>query len=224
MINTNASLRTCGMIQPVTELAIDAQNLARRYGRRWALLDVSFQLKAGSVLMVAGRNGSGKSTLLRTLATAIRPDRGSARIAGYDLVRERYDVRRVVALLSHQTYLYESLTARENLVIAARMMGRDGVDDALTRVRLDTRADDAVATFSAGMRKRLSFARVLLQEPRVAMLDEPYGQLDPDGVLLIDEVVRALKARGTTVVMATHQVDRVRGLADEVLTLEAGRT
>jgi len=208
----------------VTELAIDAQNLARRYGRRWALVDVSFQLKAGSVLMVAGRNGSGKSTLLRTLATAIRPDRGSARIAGYDLVRERYDVRRVVALLSHQTYLYESLTARENLVIAARMMGRDGVDDALTRVRLDTRADDAVATFSAGMRKRLSFARVLLQEPRVAMLDEPYGQLDPEGFLLIDEVVRALKARGTTVVMATHQVDRVRGLADEVLTLEAGRT
>src|SRR5438309_4523205 len=99
MINTTASLRICGIIPPVNDLAIDAEKLARRYGRRWALIDVSFQLRAGDILMVAGRNGSGKSTLLRTLATAIRPDRGSARMAGFDLVRERHDVRKLVALL-----------------------------------------------------------------------------------------------------------------------------
>jgi heme exporter protein A len=211
------------MIPPVTEPAIDAHNLARRYGRRWALADVSFQVAAGSVLVVAGRNGSGKSTLFRTLATAIRPDLGSARILGLDLVRDRYEVRKAVALLSHQTYLYESLTARENLTIAARFLGTGGVDAALERVNLSPRADDAVATFSAGMRKRLSFARVLMQQPKIALLDEPYGQLDPEGFTLVDEVVRELKARGTTVLMATHQVERGKGLADGFMLLEAGR-
>jgi len=207
----------------VTELAIDAQNLARRYGRRWALVDVSFRLRAGAVLVVAGRNGSGKSTLFRTLATAIRPDRGAATVHGFDLVRERYDVRRLVALLSHQSYLYESLTARENLAIAARFLGRGDIDGMLDRVGLLPRADDAVATFSAGMRKRLSFARVLLQDPKVVLLDEPYGQLDPEGFVLVDEVVRGLRARGATVLMATHQVERGKGLADEFMLLEGGR-
>ena len=208
----------------VAKLAIDAQNLARRYGRRWALVDVSLQVPAGSVLVVAGRNGSGKSTLFRTLATAIRPDRGRASILGFDLVRDRDDVRKAIALLSHYSYLYESLTARENLAIVARFLGAGrGVDDALARVNLAGRADDPVATFSAGMRKSLSFARVLLQDPRIVLLDEPYGQLDPEGFVLVDEVVRQLKAKGTTVLMATHQVERGKGLADDMLCLDGGR-
>jgi len=204
---------------------IEAQNLAHRYGRRWALADVSFSLTGGAVLMVAGRNGSGKSTLLRTLATAIRPDGGSATVGGFDIVREREDVRKLVALLSHASYLYDSLTARENLAVVADHLGRSrrDIDALLDRVALGRRADDPVATFSAGMRKRLSFARVLLQEPRVAMLDEPYGQLDPEGFVLVDDVVRELKTRGTTVIFATHQLERARTVADEALLLDAGR-
>jgi heme exporter protein A len=205
--------------------AIDATNLARRYGRRWALIDVSFNLTGGAILMVAGSNGSGKSTLLRTLATAIRPDAGSARIGGFDVTTEREDVRKLVALLSHASYLYDSLTARENLAIAADHLGRprNGIDALLDRVALGRRADDPVATFSAGMRKRLSFARVLLQEPRVALLDEPYGQLDPEGFVLVDDVVRELKSRGTTVIIATHQLERGGTIADEALLLDSGR-
>ena len=205
--------------------AIDATNLARRYGRRWALIDVSFNLTGGAVLMVAGANGSGKSTLLRTLATGIRPDAGSASVGGFDVVTEREDVRRLVALLSHASYLYDSLTARENLAIAADHLGRprNGINALLDRVALGRRADDPVATFSAGMRKRLSFARVLLQEPRVALLDEPYGQLDPEGFVLVDDVVRELKSRGTTVIIATHQLERGGTIADEALLLDSGR-
>jgi heme exporter protein A len=205
--------------------AVDATNLARRYGRRWALIDVSFTLTGGAVMMVAGSNGSGKSTLLRTLATAIRPDAGSARVGGFDVVTEREDVRKLVALLSHASYLYDSLTARENLAIAADHLGRsrNGIDALLDRVALGRRAGDPVATFSAGMRKRLSFARVLLQEPRVALLDEPYGQLDPEGFALVDDVVRELKSRGTTVIIATHQLERGGTIADEELRLDAGR-
>jgi heme exporter protein A len=204
-------------------LAIDADQLARRYGRRWALAGVTFQLAAGRVMMVAGRNGSGKSTLFRVLSTAIRADRGAARVGGFDLAEEKHDVRRISALLAHQSYLYESLTAKENLDIVARVVGRDGTREALDRVGLAQRADDAVATFSAGMRKRLSFARVLLQQPDVVFFDEPYGQLDPEGFRLVDAVVQELKARGATVLVATHQVEHVADYADCSITLEAGR-
>jgi heme exporter protein A len=209
----------------VSELVVDAQNLGRRYGRRWALADVSFQIPAGRLVMLAGRNGSGKSTLLRVLSTAIRPDLGAARVLGFDLVREREDVRRGVALLSHYSYLYEALTPRENLEVAADHLrvGRDRILPLLQRVNLDARANDPVSTFSAGMRKRLSFARVLLQSPRLVLLDEPYGQLDPEGFKLVDEVVAELKAAGTSVIMATHQVERVSKMADQTITLEAGR-
>jgi heme exporter protein A len=204
---------------------IDAKNLARRYGRRWALADVSFTLGTGKVLMVAGPNGSGKTTLLRTLSTAVRPDSGSASVGGFDLVQDREDVRKLVALLSHASYLYDSLTARQNLAVVADHLGRSrsGIDALLDRVALGRRADDTVATFSAGMRKRLSFARVLMQEPRVALLDEPYGQLDPEGFVLVEDVVRELKAAGTTVIMATHQLARAAAVADDAMLLEAGR-
>lgn len=208
---------------PMDDLAIDAQHLARRFGRRWALFDVTFQLRRGSVLMLAGRNGSGKTTLLRVLATLLRPDIGRAAVAGLDVAKEREPLRRKIALLSHSSYLYESLTARENLDLIARFCGGGDPQPLLERVGLASRANDVVATFSAGMRKRLSFARVLLQQPEVVFLDEPYGQLDPEGFQLVDEVIGELKQRGTTIVVATHQVEHVVRYADERIALEAGR-
>lgn len=205
--------------------AVDAEQLARRFGRRWALVDVSFQVPRGAVLMVAGRNGSGKSTLFRLVASAIRPDQGRVSVAGFDVVRHREDVRKAVALLSHDSYLYETLTARENLEVVADHLGvaRNGIMSLLERVALAARAGDAVSTFSAGMRKRLSFARVLLQNASVVLLDEPYGQLDPEGFALVDDVVRELKSRGATVLIATHQLERGGKLADLAMFLEAGR-
>jgi len=202
----------------VEGLAIEAQHLARRFGRRWALVDVSLQLGRGEVMIVAGRNGSGKTTLLRVLATAIRADGGRAVVGGFGLA-QREEIRRISALLAHQSYLYESLTARQNLELVARQH----INSILDRVGLSARADDPVSTFSAGMRKRLSFARVLLQEPSIAFLDEPYGQLDPEGFGLIDEVVSELRKRGAAVIIATHQLERVGALADRRITLEAGR-
>ena len=204
-------------------LAVDASHLARRFGRRWALVDVSFQLKRGQVMMVAGRNGSGKTTLLRILATALRPDAGRASVAGCDVVTQREEIRRQTALLSHSSYLYEALTARENLDIVAKVCGGQPPSAVLDRVGLADRGHDPVSTFSAGMRKRLSFARVLLQKPSIAFLDEPFGQLDPEGFALIEEVVAELKRNGATVIIATHQIDRVGRFADFTLTLQDGR-
>ncbi|MEA2488496.1 MAG: hypothetical protein QOH21_288 [Acidobacteriota bacterium] len=207
------------------DAAIDVERLSRRYGRRWALAEVTFRVPSGTVMMVAGRNGAGKSTLFRVLATAIRPDRGSATVGGFDVVRQREDVRKVTALLSHANYLYDSLTATENLQVVADHMGvaRSGIAAILDRVTLGGRANDAVSTFSAGMRKRLSFARILLQDPRLVLLDEPYGALDPPGFDLVDDVIRELQRRGTTILMATHQWERSRRLCDTALVLEQGR-
>ena len=203
--------------------AVETDGLSRRYGRRWALSDVSLTVPAGAVVMLAGRNGSGKSTLLRVLATALRPDHGHARVAGHDVGREREAVRRKTALLAHHSFLYEALSARENLAVAASFLGRPAEPALLARVGLAARADDPVSSFSAGMRKRLSLARVLLQQSELVLLDEPYGELDPPGFELLDAAIAELKAGGATVVMATHLVDRGRRLCDSALLLEDGR-
>ena len=207
----------------MTTLAVETIGLSRRYGRRWALSDVSLGVPAGSVVMLAGRNGSGKSTLLRVLATALRPDHGSARVAGHDVRHERDQVRRQVALLGHHSFHYEALTAHENLEIAASFLGRPCDPGLLARVGLQERADDPVSSYSAGMRKRLALARVLLQDAAVVLLDEPYGELDPPGFALLDRVIAELRSRAATVIMATHLVERGRALCDHALLLEEGR-
>lgn len=209
------------------ELAVEATTLCRRYGRRWALVDVSLRVPKGTALLVAGRNGSGKSTLLRVLATAIRADRGSGRVQGHDLLIDTAAVRASTAFLSHASHLYDALTALENLRIAARFLGRDTHASALMplleEVGLAERAQDAPFTFSAGMRKRLALARVLLKQAAVVLLDEPYGQLDPPGFRLIDGVVRSLQERGATVLIATHQLARAGSLCQRGMVLEEGR-
>lgn len=209
------------------ESAIETVGLSRRYGRRWALVDVGIAIERGSSVMVVGRNGSGKSTLFRVLSTAIRPDQGTVRIEGFDSRTHRVEIRTRVALLSHYSYLYEALSALENLQVIARLMrmpsSRQDLIPFLARVDLEKRGDDAVMTFSAGMRKRLSLARVLMQDAPVVFLDEPYGQLDPAGFGFVDRMVEDLIRRGATVLMATHQVDRAASLCGKGLMLEAGR-
>jgi heme exporter protein A len=228
-----ASLPLSAEAGPLTESgpeaapALEARGLGRRFGRRWALAEVSLRLAPGEALLVAGRNGSGKSTLLRVLATALRPDRGTGAAFGFDLVRERDAVRRHSALLGHQAFTYETLTALENLQVAARFLGRGaGRGDLLPlleEVGLADRADDVVSTFSAGMRKRLALARVLLQDARLVLLDEPYGTLDPPGFVFVDRLAEAVRQRGATLVMATHLLERGTAHCDQALLLAEGR-
>ncbi len=212
---------------PSSSNAIEARNLSRRFGRRWALAELTFNVPHGRVIMLTGHNGSGKSTLLRVLATALRPDRGQARVAGHDLLAERQAVRQRVALLGHHLYLYEALTALENLRLAARFLGADVAREALVErlapVALADRADDPVSCFSAGMRKRLALARTLLQPAELVLLDEPYGELDPAGFRLVDELLARLRAEGRTVLMATHLLERGRAHSDDALALQSGR-
>lgn len=177
--------------------------------------------------MIAGKNGSGKSTLLRVLSTAISPDQGFARIHGHDVTVSRDDVRAEVAYLGHHLGLYESLTALENLQVRARHLrvdaSRERLIALLGRVDLAARADDAVSSFSAGMRKRVGLAGLMLKPARVVMLDEPYGQLDPPGFRLVDTLIQTLRNDGVTVLVATHQLGRTAAYFDGGIVLDEGR-
>jgi heme exporter protein A len=212
---------TIGATVTAPSLAIETRGLGRRYGRRWALVDVDLDVGRGTSLLVAGRNGSGKSTLLRVLSTATRPDRGRATIEGHDLQTAKQEVRRRIALLGHATYAYEALSALQNLQVTADLIGKRTGRKEL--VDLGRRVDDSLSTFSAGMRKRLSIARLLLQEATVVMLDEPYAALDPEGFRFIDALLERLKARGTTVLLVSHLLDRGAAFCDRGIVLDEGR-
>lgn len=210
---------------------IQIRNLWKRYQRTWVLEDISLDVPPGEVLLLAGANGAGKSTLLRILATAVRAEDGTAMINGLSLEKERPDVRRSVALLSHATYTYDFLTARENLEIwnghLPEPVDESVIEPILDRVGLLSRADDQVGRYSAGMRKRLAFGRVLLQakseKTRIILLDEPYEQLDRDGFSLVDSLAREWKAENRAVMLATHFLDRAVEVADRGMLLRGGQ-
>jgi len=207
--------------------ALDVHEVSKRYGRRWALASVSLKLAPGRSLLLTGHNGSGKSTLLRLLATASAPSSGQISILGMNARDDREAVRSQIALLAHDSFLYEDLSAEQNLAFAARLLGEPDpharVRELLARVGLAQRAFHPVRQFSAGMRKRLAIARLLLKAPRVALLDEPFGELDPAGIDWMEELIHQLQGAGCSVVLATHLIDQGRSLTHERLHLHEGR-
>ncbi|WP_426730926.1 heme ABC exporter ATP-binding protein CcmA [Myxococcus faecalis] len=207
--------------------ALALHDVSKRYGRRWALARLTYALPAGRSLLLTGHNGSGKTTLLRMLATALSPTAGRVEVLGKDAVVHRDELRRDVALLSHASFLYEDLTAHQNLTVLARLLGhpspKDAAEGLLARVGLGKRSDNPVRGFSAGMRKRLAIARLLMKAPAIALLDEPFGELDPEGIREMEGIIAQLKADGVTVVLATHLIDQGLSLCEERLHLQDGR-
>jgi heme exporter protein A len=212
---------------PATSPAIALHDVSKRYGRHWALARLSYALPPGRSLLLTGHNGSGKTTLLRLVATALSPTAGRVEVLGRNTVTDRDAVRHQVALLSHASFLYEDLTAHQNLTVLARLLGLPSPSDVasalLTRVGLTKRTDSPVRQFSAGMRKRLAIARLLMKTPSLALLDEPFGELDPAGIQAMEAIIAELKASGVTVVLATHLIEQGLSLCEERLHLQEGR-
>jgi len=203
--------------------AIELRGLARRYGERWALDDVTVDVPAGATLVVFGPNGAGKSTLLRVLATLLRPHAGEARVLGSPLPDRAWDVRGRVGLLAHEALLYRDLSARENLRFHARLhrVAQARVEELLERLRLGGRADDPVRTLSKGLLQRVAVCRAVLHDPPLLLLDEPRANLDPAAAALIEPLIG--RASGRTRVVTSH--DPAGGLAeaDYALGLRDGR-
>jgi heme exporter protein A len=207
--------------------ALELIDVSKRFQSRWALARVSFTLPSGRSLLLTGHNGSGKTTLLRLIATATSPNTGQVKVFGADAVSEKEQVRRQVALLSHASFLYEDLTAQQNLELVARLCGTDNVksvtEKLLDQVKLSARSQNPVRQFSAGMRKRLAIARLLIKAPRLALLDEPFGELDPQGIAEMESIIRQLQDTGTSIVLATHLIEQGQSLTQERLHLDNGR-
>lgn len=205
--------------------AIRLSGLTRRMGNQLVLRGVDLEVAAGRLVVLRGGNGAGKTTLLKVLATRLRPTGGSARLFGHDVLKEAAEVRSRIGLLSVMGGSYPVLSARENLHIAADLSGKDrqGVEGLLDLVGLSSAADKYVRTYSSGMKKRLGLARLMLMDPDLWLLDEPYAALDDAGKRLVDEVVSGARQQGRTLLMASHESDRDALRPDAVLQLDDGR-
>jgi heme ABC exporter ATP-binding subunit CcmA len=204
--------------------AIALTNVTRVFGVTPALVRVDLRIERGETILLRGSNGAGKSTLLRVIATLLSPTYGAGQVFGHDLLRDRDVIRARTELMGHRTRLYEDLTATENLRFACRLFGVEpiAIPDALRRVGLSDVAGERVRTYSQGMRQRVAVARAILRQPDLLLLDEPYAGLDTEAREAVDELVRATKARGGTVLLATHEPSR-GGLADRILFMQDGR-
>lgn len=210
--------------------AVELEGLSQRYGPPFVFEDVNLVVAPGRTVVVGGSNGAGKTTLLKVLATRLRPSAGRGRVFGFDLVRESHEVRRHIAYLSVLGGHYPTLTAVENLRLAASLYRHDRhevtgaeLDGKLEAVDLLRARDKLVRTFSSGMKKRLGIARLLLADADLWLLDEPYAALDESGRRLVDDLLVSAKLQGRTVVMASHELEHSARFADGVLQLEAGR-
>lgn len=220
------------LVQPVpdgeTPVALRATGITKRFGHRLVLKGVNLTVGGGERLAIFGPNGAGKSTLLRILATVASPTAGRVEVAGVDPEDDPLEARRRIGVISHHPYLYDDLTARENLRFYGRMYDVVDVDGRIEslglRVGLGARLDDRVGTFSHGMQQRLAMARAILHDPDVLMLDEPEGGLDQDGLsLLVDLLNESESGRRRAAVVVTHHLDLGLALSDRVAILVSGR-
>lgn len=206
--------------------AVSLRDVAHRYGRRWAVRGVSLAVARGEVLAIIGHNGSGKSTLLRIVATALRATRGSGTVWGADLTRDAVAIRQMVSLLSTEPGVYGDLTALENLRFSAEMLGADSdrriLQGALERVGLGLEGNERARNMSSGMQRRLSIARLLLREPRVLLLDEPFNSLDHDGAALVNTLIRETRERGGSVLLVAHDISRATSRPDRTVEMNDG--
>jgi heme exporter protein A len=206
---------------------ITVRNLSKRYGYRLALQGVSLRVRTGEVVALLGPNGAGKSTLLRILATLARPTAGHVELAGFRLPAEASGARAALGFLGHQPLLYGELSAQQNLEFFARLYGLPHpaarIAELLEQLGLDHRRSEPVRGFSRGMQQRLALARALLHEPRILLLDEPHSALDRQMAAELDAILRAAAKGGAAVLVASHDLNRVQGLAQRVEILDKGR-
>jgi heme ABC exporter ATP-binding subunit CcmA len=194
-------------------------------GRFPALAGVDLDVEAGEILLVSGPNGSGKTTLLRLCAGLLPLRAGAAEVLGVDLTRDRTAVRRRVALVGHETFCYDDLTAAENLRFAVRAAGHraDDVDATLVQVGLERVSKVTHGRMSQGQRRRLALAIALARRPQLLLLDEPHAGLDEHGRAILDAAVRAAPANDCTVLLASHELDLARALATREVQLVGGQ-
>ncbi len=207
--------------------AIEVREVIKRFGAFFALRGISLQIPAGECLALFGPNGAGKTTFLRILSALSRPSSGEILIHGQALQQHSLAVRRQFGVIGHQTFLYDDLSAAENLLFYARLYDLDSPRErtraALAEVGLEKRADDRVRAFSRGMQQRLAIARAMLHDPDLLFLDEPYTGLDQHAAMRLTSWLQKLRDRRRTILLVTHDLAQGLALADRVMIFVRGR-
>lgn len=207
--------------------ALSARQVTKTYGHFPALRGIDLDVETGTSVTLFGRNGAGKTTFLKIAATLARASSGQLRIAGYDVSAEPEQVRRTIGFLSHNAYVYRDLSPRENLRFFSRLYGLDLDDDRLVgrleRVGLGHRLNDPVRTFSRGLLQRVGIARVMLHDPRILLLDEPYTGLDAHAVGILNDMLDEAVAGGSTVVLTTHDLELGLRRSGDAHIIDRGR-
>src|SRR5215211_4496516 len=207
--------------------AITAREIRKSFGDQVALDGVDLAVDQGTIFALLGPNGAGKTTLVKILSTLLKPDAGTATVAGFDVATHPANVRESISLTGQFAAVDEILTGRENLILMARLRRvKDAgqmADDLLNRFQLTDAAKRRVATYSGGMRRRLDIAMSLIGNPPVIFLDEPTTGLDPQARIEVWNSVKELAGQGTTVLLTTQYLDEAEHLADRIAILHQGR-
>lgn len=211
------------------EQALDIRHLTKKYGKKTALEDVSFSVKAGTCFGLLGPNGAGKSTTMKILTGIVEADNGSVTVLGMDAKKNKLAVKRTIGYVPQSITLYEDLNAYDNLLFFGQMYGVKGrelherINKVLMQTGLLDRAKDKVKEYSGGMKRRINIAAALLHNPKILILDEPTVGIDPQSRNHIFDMIQALKEEGVTIIYSTHYMEEVETLCDEIAIIDNGR-
>lgn len=208
-------------------IAVQAQNLSKRFGTVQALSDVNFKIREGEVYGLIGPNGAGKTTTLRVVSTLILPTSGSTTVFGLDVVKQPDQVRKILSYLPEEAGAYRNLSGYEYLQFMAKFSGgdtRQALTEAAEISGLGDRLKDKAKTYSKGMKRRLLLARALMNKPKLAILDEPASGLDVLHAYHVRQIIkRYVKQNGVTVLLSSHNMLEVEYLCDRVALINKGR-
>lgn len=210
-------------------IAVEAKGLTKSYKDVQALAGVDLAVPTGTILGLLGPNGAGKTTTVRILSTLLKPDSGTAQVAGVDILKNPAQAREIIGLSGQYAAVDENLTGRENLIMVGRLfrlpkkIAIEKADELLAKFTLTDAANRIVKTYSGGMRRRLDLASALISNPTVLFLDEPTTGLDPRSRLMMWQVIKDLVKEGTTVLLTTQYLEEADQLADNIMVIDQGR-
>jgi ABC-2 type transport system ATP-binding protein len=213
----------------MTENAIEMENLTKKFGDFTAVDKLSLDIKNNEIFGFLGPNGAGKSTTIRMLCTLSTPTSGSAKVAGYDLIKDSAKVREKIGLVAEKMIMYDKLTAAENLRFFGKLYAipkqklEDRIDELLELVNMQEWKHTQINKFSTGMKQRINVIRALLPEPEIIFMDEPTLGLDPQTTFSIRDITRDINNSGVTVILTTHAMVEAEALSDRVAIIDHGK-
>jgi heme ABC exporter ATP-binding subunit CcmA len=207
--------------------AIEVKRLIKSYGEHHALRGIDLSVKWGDILAIFGPNGAGKTTLLKVLATLVKPSAGDVSVAGFNLKQDAIMIRRRIGVVTHQTLLYDDLSAYENLRFYGKMYDvsnlRDRISQLVAQVGLESRIHDPVRTLSRGMQQRLAIARALIHDPPVLLLDEPGTGLDQHASAMFANILNSTVNKQRAVLMTSHSLEQGAALSNRIAIMADGK-